>query len=136
LRRKPWYAEGLRFECRGCGSCCGGFPGFVWVTEPEIAAAARHLGLAPEEFRARHCRSVGGRYTLRETRRYDCVMLEEGRCTIYPVRPLQCRTFPFWDENLETRGDWREAARACPGMDTGKLHAMKDIDKLRERAEQ
>ena len=37
---------------------------------------------------------------------YDCVFLKEdperGRktCSIYPVRPLQCRTWPFWPENL------------------------------------
>ena len=33
-----WYAEeGLAFECTGCGDCCTGAPGYVWVIrDPEF----------------------------------------------------------------------------------------------------
>ena len=40
----PWYQQGLKFHCLGCGDCCTGEPGYVWVTKAEIAAlAARSL---------------------------------------------------------------------------------------------
>ncbi len=36
----PWYQDGLAFTCTQCGKCCTGDPGFVWVTDEEIAALA------------------------------------------------------------------------------------------------
>ena len=32
---EDWYAEGLRFACTGCGDCCTGEPGAIWVNEDE-----------------------------------------------------------------------------------------------------
>ena len=43
-RKKPWYKDGLRFECTQCGACCSGEPGFVWVADEEIAGMAGLLG--------------------------------------------------------------------------------------------
>src|SRR5207248_8895996 len=34
----PWYQDGLAFTCTRCGKCCTGEPGFVWVTDDELAA--------------------------------------------------------------------------------------------------
>ena len=42
---RPWYAEGLRFECTQCGNCCSGGPGAVWFTSEEAGGMARALGL-------------------------------------------------------------------------------------------
>ena len=48
--RKEWYASGLRFTCEaGCGLCCTGAPGFVWVTAEEIADIAARLGLPVQQ---------------------------------------------------------------------------------------
>jgi Fe-S-cluster containining protein len=35
-----------------------------------------------------------------------CAFLDGARCTVYEARPTQCRTFPFWKENLRRRGSW------------------------------
>ncbi len=40
----PWYQDGLRFTCTMCGKCCTGDPGYVWVTDEELAALAKFLG--------------------------------------------------------------------------------------------
>jgi Fe-S-cluster containining protein len=128
---RPWYASGLRFECQECGACCGGFPGFVWVSEREIDGIAAHLGMSRDGFLEEHCRRVGARFTLREKDRWNCVMFEQGCCLVYPVRPLQCRTFPFWDENLRTERSWRRASQSCPGIGKGPLHPLEEIERLR-----
>ncbi|MHC4201823.1 MAG: YkgJ family cysteine cluster protein, partial [Planctomycetota bacterium] len=78
--KSPWYASGLRFECTQCGGCCGGFPGFVWVSEDEADAIARHLGVSRAEFLEQYCLRAGKRVTLREVGDYDCIMLEEDGC--------------------------------------------------------
>ena len=127
----PWYASGLRFECTQCGSCCGGFPGFVWVSDEEAEALARHLGVSREEFLTGYCRRSGGRRTLREVGDYDCIMLEDGKCGVYDARPVQCRTFPFWDEKLDSRRSWEAAAKSCPGMNRGRLYSLDEIERLR-----
>ncbi len=124
----PWYAPGLSFECTQCGNCCTGPPGYVWFNPDEARAIAAYLGLSEDEFRRRYAAKKSGRWTLEEVRTesgYDCVFLrrdEQGKawCRVYPVRPTQCRTWPFWDSNLRSPRDWAEAAETCPGMRSGK----------------
>ena len=126
---KEWYAEGLAFECTQCGNCCTGPPGFVWFEDEEGEAIAKHLKMSVAEFRRRFARRHRGHWTLEEQpdkagKGYDCVFLRrdsEGRalCSIYEVRPTQCRTWPFWKENLRSERSWNRAANTCPGMKAG-----------------
>ena len=86
---------------------------------------AEYLEVTVKEFFERYTRTVEGRPSLDEIKRsrgqFDCIFLrwdEEGKsqCSIYPVRPTQCRTWPFWPENIRSRRDWEAAAKTCPGM--------------------
>ena len=138
---EPWYAEGLSFTCTQCGNCCTGAPGYVWISEDEVQRLAEHLKLTPEQTIARFCRRIGDKLSLQERRSpqglYDCVFLKEdqaGRrtCTVYPVRPLQCRTWPFWEGNLASRESWALASQRCPGIDQGKKFAREQIEALRD----
>ncbi len=125
---EPWFQEGLRFECTGCGKCCTGPPGYVWVNAREIEALARHLSLPLEEFGRRYLRRVRERHSILERANGDCVLYREGKgCTVYPVRPLQCRTFPFWPEHLRDPASWEELKGSCPGAGQGRLHPPEEI---------
>ncbi|HLU48080.1 MAG TPA: YkgJ family cysteine cluster protein [Planctomycetota bacterium] len=126
---EPWYAEGLRFRCTQCGRCCTGSPGYVWMGEQEIERLARFLSLTVEEFGKRYLRRVGRRLSLIEKANDDCIFWENG-CTVYPARPDQCRTFPFWPENLESREDWDGVAEECPGVNRGKLYSVEEIERI------
>lgn len=124
----PWYADGLRFTCTQCGKCCTGDPGFVWVTDDELAAIAQFLREPLDEVRERFSRRARGRRTLREKTNGDCVFYDAQRgCTIYAVRPPQCRTWPFWASNLETPADWERTERHCPGSGNGELIPLEEI---------
>jgi Fe-S-cluster containining protein len=115
--KKPWFHEGLRFGCTQCGQCCTGSPGYAWVTLDEIVAIAAHLNLSIDDFAKRYLRQVGEEYALLEhPTTYDCVFLKEKKCQIYPVRPKQCRTFPWWKNQLESEEAWKEAAKRCEGI--------------------
>jgi len=136
----PWYVAGLAFECSQCGRCCAGpEEGYVWLTEAEIIAIASHLGMDPVEVRKRYVRKAEGRYSLREVpRSHDCVFLTadqgNGRgCRIYPVRPAQCRTWPFWDANLQDPTSWTLANLRCKGINRGRRFSFEEIE-LRRRA--
>lgn len=153
----PWYADGLDFTCTQCGNCCGGAPGYVWIDREDIVRIANYLNITPEEMVDRHCRKINGRWSLNEGpgpgSQYDCTFLREekvikrtgngsesiqlGRryCSVYPVRPLQCRTWPFWRENLTSRRVWDHSAKRCHGMNHGKRHFTQDqINAIRDAA--
>jgi Fe-S-cluster containining protein len=129
----PWYQDGLRFKCTGCGDCCTGGPGFVWVNNAEIAALAAAIGEDDiERFERLYVRKVGIRKSLKELPNYDCVFLSEDRkCTVYEARPRQCRTWPFWDSNLKTPEAWSETCEVCPGSGKGKLYQLGQIEEQR-----
>jgi uncharacterized protein len=129
----PWYKNGLRFKCTGCGKCCTGSPGYVWVTVEEIASMAAFLGISINEFKRKYIRQRDHRYALIEMklRNYDCVFLRDRKCLVYPVRPKQCRTFPWWKENLSSQESWEIASRMCEGInDQASLTPFNTIQEI------
>jgi Fe-S-cluster containining protein len=125
---EPWYHDGLRFRCTRCGNCCTGSPGFVWVNEEERAAIADFLGEDHERFRALYTRRHERGISLRERANYDCIFYEAGTgCTIYPVRPAQCRTWPFWESNISSPEAWQRTCSVCPGAGKGDLIPADEI---------
>jgi Fe-S-cluster containining protein len=146
----PWYGGGLRFTCTQCGNCCTGPPGYVWISKEEIGRLAKHLRIGAAEVIEQYCRKVGGKYSLRETRnssgQYDCIFLKEEKsadkngvvhskraCTVYEARPLQCRTWPFWEGNLQSPQRWKHAAERCHGMNFGsRIFSREQIESLRD----
>ena len=129
-----WYAKGLRFECQKCGACCRGEPGYVWVEQAEVIGIAGFLSETPESVERSYARRVGGKTSLLEKPNGDCIFWEQGiGCRIYPVRPTQCRTFPFWKRNIESEGAWQRTAERCPGVGKGKLYTNHDIQRRLER---
>ncbi len=136
MAKERWYADGLNFTCTQCGNCCSGDPGFVWATKAEIAAISKFLGRSDGWLDERHLRRVGFRYSLTEKPDGDCIFLErrgDGTtgCRIYSVRPVQCRTWPFWTELLRSRDAWDRAKRKCPGMDQGRHYDFVQIETIR-----
>ena len=113
-----WYSQGLRFKCTGCGKCCGGAPGYVWLSEFDIERLSKHLKVSKGEFLNKHCRQVGDKYSLKERSiTYNCVFLKDNQCSVYEGRPTQCRTFPFWGKNLESKRNWQETRLECEGIE-------------------
>jgi Fe-S-cluster containining protein len=117
--------EGFSFSfdasaCARCnGACCRGESGYIWVKYDEIEAIAKFVNLSLEEFATIYLRRVKHRYSLREKKLgendFACVFFDETkqRCEIYPVRPQQCRTFPFWEQYKIHPNEVKEE---CPGI--------------------
>jgi len=127
----PWFRDGLKFSCAGCGDCCTGAPGFVWVNKAEIEALSAVLGVDVAEFERRYVRKVGIRKSLVEWSNGDCVFFdgEKRVCQVYSARPRQCRTWPFWTSNLGSPEAWQETARRCRGCNRGRLVPLDEIQK-------
>lgn len=135
---KPWYENGLRFSCTRCGNCCRnhGDYAYVYLAPADVSAIARHLGMPEPEFLSSYCQTEGGWVSLRMDRP-ACPFLEPGNtCAIYPVRPKQCATWPFWKENLR-RATWEGEVKAdCPGIDHGQLHSRAEIERIARENEE
>ena len=126
----PWYRDGLRFACTRCGNCCTGpAPGFVWLSDAEIAALARLVELTDEQFRLVYTKRLpSGRVTLRENAHHDCVFYDAVQgCTVYSARPMQCRTWPFWESTAGTPEAWERTQGRCPGAGQGELIPSDEI---------
>jgi Fe-S-cluster containining protein len=124
----PWFRDGLSFECTRCGACCTGAPGYVWVDAEEIARLAEHLHQTIEQFTKRYIRRVGDRFSLIERPGGDCIFWDKkAGCTVYPARPVQCQTWPFWPENVESPEDWTRVTRVCPGSGQGRWFSLEEI---------
>lgn len=133
--KEKWYGAGVRFECTRCGNCCSGDPGYVWTTKEEIRRISQFLGRTDGWLDEKHLRRVALRHSLTEKLDGDCIFLKRDRgkatCLIHPVRPLQCRTWPFWTQNLRSPDTWNEAHKKCPGMNQGKRYDFVQIETLR-----
>ncbi len=47
----------------------------------------------------------------------ECIFFENGKCAIYPVRPKQCRDFPFWESHKILDADSKKAlVLECKGI--------------------
>lgn len=81
-------------------------------------AACLHISL--DIFKRKYIRSRDNRYALVEKKSleggYDCVFLENKKCAVYQARPVQCRTYPWWKENLNSEQSWKLAAESCEGI--------------------
>jgi Fe-S-cluster containining protein len=141
-KKNLWYVGGLHFECVQCGRCCSGpGEGYIWVTKPEIELIADFLKISVEQLRKEYLKRVGLRTTIIEhSGTKDCIFLNHGlrglhgiqkKCIIYPVRPGQCRTWPFWSENLTNPNAWNKAAQKCPGINQGRLYTCDEIEKIK-----
>ena len=119
--RKAWWHDGVRFTCQGSGKCCVnyGTHGYVYVTLADRRRLAAELGIATREFTRRYCRKQHDEFLLDDPGP-ACMFLEDRRCSVYDARPTQCRTWPFWPENMQPRS-WARVAEFCPGVGKGDI---------------
>ena len=103
--------------------------GYVYLTLADRRRMARVLGLSTREFTSKHCEKTDGLFHLKGPDR-DCQFLEGKRCGVYEGRPAQCRTWPFWPENMNARVWTQEVATFCPGVGKGRLYSAKEIEGL------
>jgi Fe-S-cluster containining protein len=131
------HTKGIYFECQGCGRCCRnrGKYSYVYVSLPERKRLAQYLQLSTRAFTMRYCDKTDGFFHLRNPEK-DCLFQKGNRCRVYGARPEQCRTWPFWPENMSGKVWFREIVEICPGIGKGPLWNVKQIEKqLRKEVE-
>lgn len=132
-----WYEHGLAFACTRCGHCCSGYPGYVYLSEQDLDSITKYLGTDKTRVLRRYTRLVQvygeQRLSLVEKLPSDCVFWN-GLCSVYPARPYQCRSFPFWRRVLASPRNWEHAGASCPGIGRGPVHPPREVEAWLEGA--
>ena len=134
-----FYEDGLNFECQRCRYCCSVEPGYVFLSEEDLDRLCSFFGLERDDFIRIYCRLVDcGEYylvSLTERSNYDCEFLSPDGCTVYEARPVQCRTYPFWDNILSSRQSWESEKKFCMGIGKGRKISASEIRRELEKGE-
>ena len=129
---KNIFSKGIRFQCQGSSNCCvsRGSYGFVYLSKKDILRLSKHTDLEVKDFINLYCDKTDGFVHFKERKKNGkCQFLEKKRCSIYVARPTQCRTWPFWSENMKIKKWNKEIKLFCPGIDKGKLFKPSEIEK-------
>lgn len=99
---------------------------------------AKEMGISTAMFTDTFVRLIHGRKkSLMERENGDCVLLDpdKRKCMVYNSRPTQCRTWPFWEANLDRPASWKRAAKHCKGCGNpnGKLYTLEEIEQERAK---
>jgi Fe-S-cluster containining protein len=136
---KEFYSSGLRFSCKRCSACCRYDAGFVYISQNDLDKLSAELKMEKNSFILTYCRWVANWQgkevlSLREKSNKDCIFWDLG-CKVYNARPLQCKTYPFWEYIVASEKTWKSASLNCPGIDSGEVHTGKIIgDYIKKKA--
>ena len=130
---KKIYSKGMRFQCQRSSNCCvsRGSYDFVYLSKKDILRLSKYTDLSIKDFIKLYCEKTYGFVHFKERRKNsECQFLEKKRCSIYKARPTQCRTWPFWAENMNAKKWNKEIINFCPGIGKGKIISDSKIQKL------
>ncbi|KXZ44484.1 hypothetical protein GPECTOR_67g324 [Gonium pectorale] len=115
-------------------------PAQIWVSPDEIRRIAKYLNMSVQRFLDTHTKQYskykGWRMLKTGEANASCIFLgADNKCSIHPVRPSQCSTYPWWPELMVDR-EWEwEKANVCEGFDhaeAGPLDVEEAAKQLRE----
>jgi Fe-S-cluster containining protein len=99
--------------------------GYVYVNLADRRRFAEFLGIPTRQFTREYCTKTDGYFHL-DNNGPACRFLDGPRCSVYEARPLQCRTWPFWPENMQPKA-WAATARQCAGIGQGSVIPADEI---------
>ncbi len=129
---KEFFKKGINFKCQGSSNCCvsRGSYGYVYLSKKDLIKIAKYLNVSINLFKKKYCQYSDGYLHLKEIKiNGNCQFLENKKCSIYTARPMQCRTWPFWKENMNVKKWNEELINFCPGIGKGKLISASKIQK-------
>ena len=125
-----FFKKEIKFKCQASSNCCvsRGLYGFVYLSNKDALKIANFLNISNKIFKKKYCEITDGYLHLKEIHKNgNCQFLDKKKCSIYKSRPTQCRTWPFWAENMNAKKWNRKIINFCPGIGKGKIISFYDI---------
>ena len=127
------FEKGIKFKCQGSANCCisRGNHGYVFLSQKDLLRLSIYFKVTKKYFKKKFCQTTDDYLHLKEIKKNgECIFLNKKKCSVYSARPTQCRTWPFWPENMNSKIWNKEILNFCPGIGKGKLFNKKKITKL------
>ncbi len=127
------YPFAVRFQCVKCGICCGDTKEktrHILLLTAEAAQIAAATSQPISEFTVDIKDKAPYRYEMKKAKDGKCVFLENNCCTIYALRPLICRFYPF-ELKIADSGKYTFLYTSeCSGINKGPTLSKNDFRKL------
>ena len=129
--KKRLFPNGIRFQCQRSGKCCRsrGSYSYIYFSLKDRQRLAKHLNLPTRSITRRFMKKTDGLFHLKQPDK-RCPFLTASGCSIYEARPTQCRTWPFWPENMKRKVWEEEIAPLCEGIGKGRLYSPEEVTSL------
>ena len=102
-------------DCLSCAKCCQGIPPII--DNEDIYRISSAVDLTPDEFEHKHTTidEDGDRVLISS----PCMfLLEDKRCSIYPLRPKACKEYPLLENKFVERLDYHLVNKTvCPATE-------------------
>jgi Fe-S-cluster containining protein len=92
------HPRNVRFKCERCTMCCGDTGErirSILLLKPEAERVSSKTLKLVSEFATEFEGSDPYVYEMKKTENGKCVFLKDDSCSIYTLRPLVCRFYPF-----------------------------------------
>lgn len=116
------YPGNVHFECSLCALCCGDTETNVrkiLLLKKEAEEISKKTQRDIESFAEKTDDKAPYVYVMKKTKNSKCVFLKEKLCTIYDIRPLICKFYPFKIDNLGNQHYRFSYTKECPGIGKG-----------------
>ncbi len=132
------YPTEISFSCNGCGLCCGDTPKktrHILLLRCEMQKIAKETGISANRFSNEIMDKQPYCFEMKKTNEGKCFFLKNNQCTIYSLRPLICRFYPFQlMYDLDKEKHVFDVTLECPAINQGKPFKEKEFEQLFELA--
>ncbi|MBD3204502.1 YkgJ family cysteine cluster protein [Candidatus Woesearchaeota archaeon] len=98
-------------DCKKCSNCCKILKSTL--NKKDIKRISSHLNLSEKEFMTNYLKKNKNQEF--EFKKKPCIFLKKNKCTIYKVRPENCRDYPNLHKEIVPRTiQFLSNARVCP----------------------
>jgi Fe-S-cluster containining protein len=113
----------LCFHCTKCGICCGDTKEktrHIILLKTEAEQIAKTTLQPISNFAVKIKGKTPYSYEMKKRENGKCVFLENNRCTVYSLRPLICRFYPFELKFSNSKKFKFLYTEECPGLNKGQ----------------
>jgi Fe-S-cluster containining protein len=131
------YPKQVGFVCNRCGRCCGDTEEHtrqIFLLKREAERISNQTSLDINKFADKVSGFEPYIYQMKKPEDGKCFFIEKNRCTIYQIRPLICRFYPFQLENLGNTRYMFSYTVKCPGVGKGSDLKKEFFDNLYNKA--
>jgi len=127
------YPKHIRFICDRCAVCCSNTEDkvrLILLLKSETDRISKKTLIGLYGFAEKIQGFEPYIYQMKKTEEGKCIFLKDDLCSIYKIRPLICRFYPFQLKNLGNNRYVFAYTEECPGIGKGSQLKRRFFERL------